>query len=120
MRAEDAIEHMGKLDAAVVGLTVLDAMLREGIAYDEVDRFMCLGGFRAEQGFIEGPEPDEPGAELYLHGRLWLDGFLVGRRMMRAEMLRVIDERVREAAAAILDEMIRAAVDEDADDRPAS
>jgi hypothetical protein len=89
VRAEDVLDFMRELDrSAGPDDTIMDVMLREGIAYDEIDRFLCLGGFRVEGKLSggEGPE-DEAGALLYLHGRLWLDGFLVGRRMMLHQML---------------------------------
>lgn len=126
MRAEDVLDHMRALDrSAGPDDSIMDVMLREGIAYDEVDRFLCLGGFRVDDKLSGGDGPeDEAGALLYLHGRLWLDGFLVGRRMMHSELDAMIDAKLREVAESvsrsILESARRRRPDAPGDDRPTS
>lgn len=128
MRAEDVIEFMRALDDSAGPDDLLaDVMLREGIAYDELARFLCLGGFRVENALADGCDVDEDGAPLdeeqralFLHGRLWLDGFLVGRRMRTAELDAMIDAKLREVAEAVSRSIVESARRRSPGDRPSS
>lgn len=84
MRAEDAIEVLVQIETDLTAVeTLADAMLHEGIAYDELARFMMLGPWRAKK-LMQEVAPG-PRSEMEFQGRLWLDGYLVGRRVGLAQ-----------------------------------
>lgn len=122
MRAEDALRFIAeKLYDQRDGETLATEAVREGIAFDEVSRFMMIGPFLVENVLAEWCMTDHEGNELDEHavaellwGRLWLDGFMVGRRMARAEIDAMVDKRLEEALARA----IRLREDDPGDVRP--
>lgn len=80
MRAEDLLRAKFELGQEFPDATVAEIMLAHGVAFDEMSRVFMVGGFFAEHDLRREGE-----TEIETAGRVWLDGFLVGLRIGRAE-----------------------------------